>query len=186
MKRLFAAILIICFCIIILPNPSNFEILGIPFTIPVMSIKTKILLIIGIFIFILLLFYLTFQEATERNIKNIYLKKFQNSLINYVQSRNGEKIDDLNKQFDQIQIQKDIYFKNNTLIIKTSNIINEGNNIFPGYTLPLRKVMFFLVCFFYGFKTAIDLKIIPYGGLFLGSLSILILLSYKLVTLIFS
>lgn len=186
MKKLFATFLIFCFFIIILPHQSKWEIFGVSFKIPVIGINTKIILITGCIILILLFFYLTFQEAEEKNIKNRYKNEFRKSFIHYIQSKNGQKIENLNQQFAQIQTSQDIYYQQSTLIIKTSNIINNGKHEFPGYILSLGRVRFLLVYFIYGFKAVISLKVIPYSALLVGFLSVLILLSYKLITMISS
>ncbi|ETO93482.1 hypothetical protein LOR_90c25110 [Legionella oakridgensis RV-2-2007] len=171
MKKTFATLLIISILINILPLQSNtLEVSGLTFFLPNLSLTIRILFVV-FYIFIILYFvFLTIQDIAEQQIVNIYLQIYRRYFLKYIKSKNGQKIDNLTRIFPQIESSTDISYLQNALVIKTSNVFNDGIYQPPGFILSIKKIQYNWLKIKFHFKTAFSLKIIPYTGLFILTL----------------
>ncbi|KTD06338.1 hypothetical protein Lgra_3115 [Legionella gratiana] len=182
MKTIFATLLIIGFLINVLTLQSNtVEISGLTFILPNLSLKIKIFLA-AFYIFIILLFvFLTIQDIKDEQIDNIYLRIYREYFLQYIKSNNGQKIDDLTILFPQLDSSTDISYLDNTLVLKTSNVFNDGSYQPPGYILNIKKIQYNWLKIKFHLKTALSLKIIPYTGLLMLTLINLLFFILSLV-----
>lgn len=120
----------------------------------------------AIFIF----FFDTYEEVKKNNVINEWRKLFHKKFRGYTEAKNEEKIDKT----------KDIYFIKNVLVVKTSNVTNNDSYEPCGYTLQISKMKYYFILFINAVKASLNFEILPYVGLLLGSLLIVIALLIKL------
>ncbi|HAU0164807.1 TPA: hypothetical protein JBF07_04620 [Legionella pneumophila] len=171
MKKTFATLLIIGILINLLPLQSNtLEVSGLTFILPNLSLMNRILFVVFYIFFILYLAFLTIQEIAEHQIVNKYLRKYRGYFLEYIKSNNGQKIDNLAKIFPQIERSTDISYHEDILVIKTSNVLNDGIYQHPGFILSIKKTGYNWLKIKFHLKTAFSLKIIPYTALLILTL----------------
>jgi hypothetical protein len=177
MKGIFGTVLIVSTVVLFFPHEATIQIFGVTFNLSSnISLGLKIILILAIFIF----FFGTCEEIKKNNVINEWWRLFHKKFRGYIEAKNGKKIDNLKKLYPQINKTKDIYFIENVLVVKTSNITNNDSYEPCGYTLQISKMKYYFLLIINAVKASLNFEILPYVGLLLGSLLIVIALLIKL------
>lgn len=95
---------------------------------------------------------------------------FHSKIRKYIEARNEKKIEDLKTLYPQVSKDKDIYFIEGNLILKTTDIFSNGNYKPNGYILKISKAKCYVIVFINVLKTILNFKILPYAVLLTWSL----------------
>lgn len=179
MKTLFVVLLIVSTSVFIPHNEIPITLFGIGFSLPsIIGVNLKIVLIPLIILFV----YWVIEEIKANNIFHTSLLLFRSKFRRYLEAKKGNKIEDLKKIYPEIGTHKDLYYIKKTLILKTTDITEDGKYKPCGYVLKVSKPKLYWLCFINGFKTILNLKFFPYAGLLLWSLIIVVGLLLQFVS----
>ena len=169
MKKLFATLLLISTLVFCLHNKISITPFGVSFNlVPTAGLKLLIVALIVTFI------YWTLEEIKTNKIIGTSIRLFRSKIRYYIEKKHGSKINNLKIKYPEISIYKNIYYVNKTLILKTSNITNNGNYQPDGFVLNIGRIQLYWLFFINFLKTIFSLKIFPYVGLLLWSIFILL------------
>jgi len=174
-KKLLGTVLILSTSVLFF-HEETIQIYGINFKLtPNVSFAVKIILTLIIFI----LAFGTYEEIKEKQIVNKFLLLFRGKFENYIKVRNETKIE-LKKIYPQITKTKCIYFIKDTMILKTTDVLNNDDHEAYGYLLKIKRIKYWWLLFINSIKVALNFAILPYIGLMGGSLLIVTALLVEL------
>ncbi|CAM4477797.1 MAG: hypothetical protein LEGION0403_FIIPPAGN_02830 [Legionella sp.] len=130
MKTLFVVLLIVSTSVFIPHNEIPITLFGIGLSLPsTISLNLKIALILLIILFV----YWVIEEIKANNIFQTGVLLFRSKFRCYLETKNGNKVEDLKKIYPEIGTHKDLYYIEETLILKTTDITEDGKYRPCGY-----------------------------------------------------
>lgn len=121
--------------------------------------------LLQIFLLILNLLFLfwTFVEADRNQIRNKIKIDFISKLRLFIEKKKGHKFENLFSKYpDVINRDKDLYYINRDLIIKTGNTNNNGQFVPPGISLRMGKFKLIWLKLSRAVQTILEIEIFKY------------------------
>lgn len=142
--------------------------------VPILLVKIIVLFLIPLFT------YWTINEIKLKLIPTYCKNSFYNCIKKYMENKKANKVENLLLQYpNQINDNKDIYYLDGKLILKTSNITENGALKYPGYTKTIGRIEYCIVYLSVYTKVLCDINVFLYIFLTVSGFILFLTLLYQ-------
>jgi hypothetical protein len=146
----------------------------------------SVLLGIALIAIILILLLLFLFDDRKNNKYLIYKSIFREHINHYIRKRSFQKIDDISNLYCKASFEKDVYYIDNNLILKTGNIHKFDGFKYEGISVkvsPCKKNQLYSVLFL---KCILDERIREFIYIPLWSIIVCLIILFKIINIIYT